>query len=143
MKVEKPIRVLVIDDSESSRRTITRILDSSPLVEVVGWAPDGQEALRKVIDLAPDLVTLDISMPEASGARFYKEMKQDPELASVPIVIVTAVTGFDGDPYAYKKFLGSLRAVPDPEGFHPKPIERDELLATIQNLLSGTGGSQT
>ena len=41
----------------------------------------------------PDLVTLDVSMPEASGTRFYKEIKQDPALSDTPVIIVTAVTG--------------------------------------------------
>ena len=53
----------MIDDSAYSRQTITQILDASPLVEVVGWAADGQEALRKTLELTPDLITLDLEMP--------------------------------------------------------------------------------
>jgi two-component system chemotaxis response regulator CheB len=63
MTPQHAIRVLVIDDSAYSRQTITRMLESSPLVEVVGTARDGEEALRRSIELEPDLVTLDLEMP--------------------------------------------------------------------------------
>ena len=99
-------------------------------------ASDGQEALEMVRREKPDLVTLDISMPEASGTRFYKEIKTDPELASIPVIIVTAVTGYGGDPYAYEKFISGRRTVPPPEAFFPKPIDKEEFLKTVQRLLA-------
>jgi two-component system chemotaxis response regulator CheB len=67
-----PIRVLVIDDSAFSRRTITRMLESSPLVQVVGCARDGEEALRQALELEPDLVTLDLEMPRMDGFTFLR-----------------------------------------------------------------------
>ena len=72
MRRVAPIRVLVIDDSAFSRQTITRMLTSSPLVEVVDSARDGEEALRKTIDLEPDLVTLDLEMPRMDGFTFLR-----------------------------------------------------------------------
>jgi CheY-like chemotaxis protein len=80
-------------------------------------------------------VTLDISMPKASGTRFYKEMRTDPELSTIPVVIVTAVTGLGGDKYAYERFISSRRLVPAPEGFFPKPIDREAFVATVKRLL--------
>ncbi len=82
------------------------------------------------------MVTLDISMPETSGVRFYRNLKEDPELAKIPVVIVTAVTGKGGDPEGFKKFISTRRQVPAPEGFIAKPIEPEELLSTIRDLLS-------
>jgi len=70
--VSDPIRVLVIDDSAFSRRTITRILERSPLVEVIGAARDGEEALRKTFELRPDLITLDLEMPRMDGFTFLR-----------------------------------------------------------------------
>ena len=66
------IRVLVIDDSAFSRQTITRMLETSPLVEVVGVARDGEEALRKTFELQPDLITLDLEMPRMDGFTFLR-----------------------------------------------------------------------
>ncbi len=72
MTTRELIRVLVIDDSAFSRRTITRMLETSPIVTVVGVARDGEEALRKVIELDPDLVTLDLEMPRMDGFTFLR-----------------------------------------------------------------------
>jgi len=63
----KKIRVVVIDDSAFNRRAITSMLEGLPEVEVVGYAGDGEEGIRKIIDLKPDLVTLDLEMPRMDG----------------------------------------------------------------------------
>lgn len=67
MKNQKKIRVVVIDDSAFNRRAISKMLESMPEVVVVGYANDGEEGIRKVIDLKPDLVTLDLEMPRMDG----------------------------------------------------------------------------
>jgi two-component system chemotaxis response regulator CheB len=72
MERRDPIRVLVIDDSAFSRQTITRMLETSPLVEVIGTARDGEEALRKTLELSPDLVTVDLEMPRMDGFTFLR-----------------------------------------------------------------------
>lgn len=74
-------------------------------------------------------------MPEASGTRFYKELKTDPELGDTPVLIVTAVTGYGGDPYGYEKFISRSKLVPPPEGFFPKPIDREKFLDEVDTLL--------
>jgi CheY-like chemotaxis protein len=127
-------KILVVDDEPAVVTYLDMFLRDNGYETMT--AADGREGLEIVKREKPDLVTLDISMPEASGARFYKEMKHDPQLASIPIVIITAITGVDGDPYAYKKFLDSRQTVPPPEGFVPKPVDREELIRTIRKLLS-------
>jgi len=127
-------RILVVDDEPDVVTYLETVLNDNGYDTVS--ADNGRTAMEKVLEARPDLVTLDISMPEASGARFYKEMRQAPDLIAIPIVIITAITGLDGDPYAYKKFLDGLRTVPHPEGFLPKPIEREELLKVVKKLLS-------
>jgi len=72
VKLNERIRVLVIDDSAFSRQAITRMLSSSPLVEVVGVARDGEDALRKTFQLEPDLITLDLEMPKMDGFTFLR-----------------------------------------------------------------------
>ena len=99
-------------------------------------AADGAAALDLVRKEMPDLVTLDITMPKASGTRFYKEVKTDPGLASIPVVIVTAVTGYGSDTHGYEKFISRRSMVPPPEGFFPKPIDREEFLTTVNTLLA-------
>lgn len=87
------IRVLVIDDSAFSRQTITRMLESSPLVEVVGVARDGEEALRKTLELSPDLVTLDLEMPRMDGFTYLRlVMSKQP----TPVMVISGRAG-EGD----------------------------------------------
>jgi two-component system chemotaxis response regulator CheB len=62
-----PIRVLVVDDSALIRQMLTHALDLDPRIEVVGFARNGVEALEKVAQLRPDVITLDIEMPELTG----------------------------------------------------------------------------
>ena len=90
MRALERIRVLVIDDSAFSRQTITRMLETSPLVEVVGVARDGQEALRKAFDLQPDLITLDLEMPRMDGFTFLRlVMAQRP----TPVLVISGRGG--------------------------------------------------
>ena len=84
------IRVLVIDDSAFSRQAITRMLDASPLVEVVGVARDGEDALRKTFELQPDLITVDLEMPRMDGFTFLRVvMSKRP----TPVIVVSGRTG--------------------------------------------------
>jgi len=126
-------KILIVDDEPAVVSYLEMLLRDSGYETLS--AADGREAIELVRREKPDLVTLDISMPEASGTRFYKEIKRDAELASIPVVIVTAVTGYGGDKYAYKEFLSHSKLVPPPEGYFPKPIERDAFLESIRNLL--------
>lgn len=91
MKAPYPkIRVLVIDDSAFSRRTISRILERSPLCEVVACAADGEEALRQTLRLRPDLITLDLEMPRMDGFTFLRlVMSRQP----TPVIVISGRKG--------------------------------------------------
>jgi two-component system chemotaxis response regulator CheB len=92
MSRARPLRVLVIDDSAFSRRTIAQILERSPLVEVVDVARDGEEALRKALTLELDLVTLDLEMPRMDGFTLLRLlMAQRP----TPVLVVSGLGGKD------------------------------------------------
>jgi two-component system, chemotaxis family, protein-glutamate methylesterase/glutaminase len=85
-----PIRVLVVDDSLVIRRLVTEALDADPQVEVIGVAQNGKIALRKIAELKPDAVTMDIEMPEMDGISCVKEVrKTNPRL---PIVMFSTLT---------------------------------------------------
>jgi two-component system chemotaxis response regulator CheB len=72
----QPIRILVVDDSVVARRVISDILSEESDLEVVGTAPNGRLALKKIERLAPDLVTLDIDMPELDGIETLAAIRQ-------------------------------------------------------------------
>lgn len=80
------VRVLVVDDSAYVRKVVTQMLSRSPFLEVVGAARDGEEALDKVEECQPDVVTCDLMMPVLDGVGFIREqMRRRP----VPIVVVS------------------------------------------------------
>ncbi len=81
------IRVLVVDDSAYNRRTITKMLDAIDGVEVIGYACDGEEGLRKALDLQPDLITLDLEMPRMDGFSFLRIIMQS---RPTPVIVVSA-----------------------------------------------------
>ena len=90
MMTREFIRVLVIDDSAFSRQTITRMLETSPLVEVAGVARDGEDALRKTFELKPDLITLDLEMPRMDGFTFLRlVMAKRP----TPVMVISGRAG--------------------------------------------------
>ena len=84
--MSKVIRVLIIDDSAYVRKVVTQILSRSPFIEVVGTARDGREALEKVEQLKPDVVTCDLIMPEMDGVEFVREQAKR---GLIPIIIMS------------------------------------------------------
>jgi CheY-like chemotaxis protein len=126
-------KILIVDDEPDIVSYLEMVLQDSGFETMT--AGNGNEAMEAVKRERPDLVTLDISMPEASGTRFYKELRTDPDLSSIPVIIVTAVTGLGGDKYAYEKFISSRRLVPAPEAFFPKPIDREVFVEAVKGLL--------
>lgn len=85
-----PLRVLVADDSSLFRRAVAEALGSLPDVEVVGSSPNGRLALQKVADLKPDLLTLDIEMPEMDGLAVLEALRQMGSTTSV--IVISALT---------------------------------------------------
>ena len=126
-------KILVLDDEPDVVTYLETLLRDNGYDTVS--ARDGREGMEKTLSEKPDLITLDISMPEQSGVRFYRELKDSPDLASIPVVVVTAVTGYGGKPEDVQKFISSRKHVPPPEGFVAKPIDREELLEKIKTLL--------
>ena len=83
------IKVLVVDDSAIARKVITQALESDPGIEVVGSAPDPYIARDKVLQLKPNVITLDVEMPRMDGVTFLRKlMKHHP----LPVVMVSSLT---------------------------------------------------
>ena len=120
-------KILVIDDDREMVAFLKLLLEDNGYRTVT--AVDGQEGLERIRSEHPDLVLLDITMPEKSGVRFYRDVRGDPALAAIPIVMVTGVA------IDFKKFIHSRKQVPPPDGYLPKPVDRVKLLETVARLL--------
>ncbi|MBI5575310.1 MAG: chemotaxis response regulator protein-glutamate methylesterase [Deltaproteobacteria bacterium] len=84
-----PVRVLIVDDSAFMRSALGKMLSSDPEVEVAGTARDGLDALDKVVQLKPDLVTMDVEMPRMDGIEALRRiMASNP----VPVIMVSSLT---------------------------------------------------
>lgn len=89
MNISKKVRVLVVDDSLLFREVIVRGLSADRGIEIVGTAKDAFEARDKIIELEPDVMTLDVEMPKMNGIEFLKRlMPQYP----IPVVVVSSVS---------------------------------------------------
>lgn len=126
-------KILVVDDEEDVCVYLTRLFQEKGYA--VARAADGNEAARQIEKDRPDLITLDLSMPNKSGVRFYRDLRANPELRGIPVVFVTAVTGFGGDAQATERFYSSRRQVPPPDGFVAKPVDPEEMLGLVARLL--------
>lgn len=120
----KKIRVVVVDDSAYNRRAITRMLEELPGVDVVGYATNGEEGIRRVIDLTPDLVTLDLEMPRMDGFTMLRILMAN---TPVPVIVISSTSG---DEKVFKALeLGAVDFIAKPTS-----VISDELLKIQQDL---------
>ncbi|MDH4226134.1 MAG: chemotaxis response regulator protein-glutamate methylesterase [Deltaproteobacteria bacterium] len=80
-------RVLVVDDSAFNRKAIKEMLETSPLIEVVGTAVDGEDAMKRVIELKPDVITLDLEMPKMDGFTFLRILMSN---FPTPVIVISS-----------------------------------------------------
>lgn len=124
--MSSPKRILIVDDEQDIRTYLSTLLGDQGYETV--QAKDGEEAMQKVQAGTLDLITLDISMPEKSGIKFFREMKTNDRWKNIPIIVVTGVSE------DFKKFISSRHHVPAPEGFVSKPINQEEILDLVRML---------
>jgi two-component system chemotaxis response regulator CheB len=126
----KLIRVLIVDDSAYVRKVVKQMLSRSPFIEVIGIARDGQEALELVEKLNPDVVTLDLIMPQMDGVQFLNvQMKRRP----IPVVIVS-IASEDGELVLAALDAGAVDFVQKPTALATEKIFEisNELIAKVK-----------
>ena len=94
MASNRPIRVLIVDDSATVRQVFAKELARDPEIEVIGTAPDPYVARDKIVQLKPDVVTLDIEMPRMDVLTFLRKLMQHYPL---PVIIVSSLTPAGGE----------------------------------------------
>jgi DNA-binding NarL/FixJ family response regulator len=121
-----PTRVLLVDDDDLMRAGLRAVLSSDVTIEVVGEAANGRAAVERVRALNPDLVLMDVRMPDLDGIAATREI-----LATSPEVKVVILTTFEQDDYIF----GALNA--GASGFLLKRTGPEELLAAIHTVSAG------
>jgi DNA-binding NarL/FixJ family response regulator len=120
------IRVLIVDDDDLMRAGLRGVLSSDPAIEVVGEASDGRDAVYRTRLLHPDVVLMDVRMPELDGIAATREL-----LADFPDVRVMIVTTFEQDDYIF----GALSA--GASGFLLKRTRPEDLIGAVQTVAAG------
>ncbi len=120
-------KILVIDDEPDVVTYLGAIIEDNGMTAIS--ARDGAEGIARARSEKPDLITLDISMPEKSGVRMLRELQADPAIASIPVVVVT---GLSKD---FKGFIHKRRHLDPPDGYIAKPIDEAEVLSVLSRLL--------
>ncbi|MDQ1487283.1 MAG: hypothetical protein QOJ62_2976, partial [Actinomycetota bacterium] len=122
------IRVVVADDQPIVRAGFHTILDSAPDIEVVGEAEDGVQAVEVARELRPDVVLMDIRMPNMDGLEATRRLTNDGVGSPVRVLVVTT---FDLDEYVF----GALQA--GASGFLLKDVRRDRLIDAVRVVAAG------
>jgi CheY-like chemotaxis protein len=132
---EPAVRVLIVDDDALMRAGLRGVLSADPGIEVVGTAPNGKLALTKLAQLAPDLLTMDIEMPEMNGIEATAAIRRTEANGGVrlPIVGVTA-HALKGDRER------CIEAGMD--DYLPKPISPKALLDKVEKWIRPDGASK-
>ncbi|MFE0172813.1 response regulator [Streptomyces sp. NPDC059002] len=122
------IRVLLADDQSLVRAGFKALLDAQQDIEVAGEAADGQEAVRLVREVRPDVVLMDIRMPLLDGLAATRRITEEPGLDGVKVVMLTT---FELDEYVFEAIRSGA------SGFLVKDTEPDELLRAVRAVVDG------
>jgi DNA-binding NarL/FixJ family response regulator len=124
--IRGPHRILIVDDAPAVRESLGWLLLDQPGFSVVGGAADGSEAIRQVLDLQPDLVILDIELPDMDGFVVTRQLKALPR---PPLVVLLSIHSDD-----LAKQRGAEAGC---DGFVEKGLGWPGLLAILQEVLDG------
>ena len=112
-------RILVVDDEPDFVTYATAVFEDHGAR--VTAAMNGEEALRLAAETRPDMITLDLEMPEEWGSRLYRKMSKDKDLKDIPVIVIS---GIDGD-HAIRKAVAFIR----------KPFDADRLLGIVKKTI--------
>lgn len=137
MDEEKTATVLVVDDEPDVVTYLTTLLEDH------GYrtrsAGDADSAMSEMRARKPDLICIDIMMPRRSGLSLYHQVKTDPGLKDVPIIVVSAFSRLED--FTGQKFrrLFPDESVPEPNDFIEKPVNVEHFIETVERTLGGGG----
>ena len=131
--MEKKVKILLVDDDADFVESTKMVLESKPYEIIV--AVNGDDGLRKAKEEKPDLILLDVIMPVADGFTAAEQIKKDPELAKIPVLMLTSFST-----------KGAETSIPRSRGYEletedyiDKPVSPDDLLAVVAKHLKKAG----
>lgn len=122
------ITVLLVDDQRLLRAGLKAILESAADIDVVGEARNGREALTLSRELRPDVVIMDLKMPQMNGHEAIRAIRADPLLATTPVLVLTT---FDDDDDVVEALAAGAN------GYLLKDLDADDLRRAVRNAAAG------
>ena len=133
-----PEKILIVDDDPDVVLFLSTVLKDNGYM--TGYASNGREGLERAKSDHPDLILLDLMMPQKSGIALLSDLKKDDALKAIPVIMVTGVSGETGiDLEAFFKKGGTgdpEQNTLKPEGYIEKPVDPQKLLKMIKEVLS-------
>jgi CheY-like chemotaxis protein len=133
---------LVVDDEPAQVEFVSAILDDQKMKTIT--ASNGKEAMQKITETKPDVILLDLMMPEESGMKFFNQLKKNKDYEDIPVIVVSGAsqkTGVDLKSMIYeeefaerKKKAFGIDAKPD--AYIEKPVDPTKLVEIIREFLS-------
>jgi len=131
--MEKKARILIIDDDPDFVESTKIVLESKPYDVIVAY--EGTDGLRRAREDSPDLILLDIIMPGKDGFTVAEQLKKDPELTGIPVIMLTSFSSKRGE----TSIPVSRGYELDTEDYIDKPVSPDELLRRVERQIGKAG----
>jgi len=127
--MEKKAKILLVDDDVDFVESTKMVLESKPYEVIIAY--EGEEGLRKAREEKPDLILLDIIMPVQDGFTAAEQLKKDPQLSKIPVLMLTSFSQRIGETSIPVSRGLKLEA----EDYIEKPVSPEELLSRVQRYL--------
>lgn len=125
-------KILIVDDEPDMVAFLATLLEDNGYETVA--AADGDEAMEKVKSDRPDLISLDLLMPNKTGIKMFRELRKDETYQNIPVVMVTGFGKDDVPQMDFKKWIQE-RAVKAPEAYIEKPVDKGLFLDEVRKAL--------
>ena len=131
--LEERKKALVVDDDESTREFVGELMRRN------GWdvieGANGIEAIEKAEEEEPDIIILDVEMPEMDGFEAFRRLRTDFQTERIPVIMLTAINDLTSDEAFDEDSVGERLGVENPEGFVDKPVNPEFLMNVIFGIV--------
>jgi CheY-like chemotaxis protein len=125
-------KVLIVEDEPDMITFLSALLEDHGYETIS--AVDGEDGLKKVKAEKPDLVSLDLLMPNKTGIGMFRELRKSEDTVNIPVVIVTGFATDDAPRIDFKKWMHE-RSIKPPEAYIEKPVDKDVFLGAVKKLI--------
>lgn len=125
-------KILIVDDEPDMVAFLATLLEDNGYE--TDSAADGEDAMEKVKADKPDLISLDLLMPNKTGIKMFRELRKDTDFTDIPVVMVTGFGKDDVPQMDFKEWI-KQRAIRPPEGYIEKPVNKEVFLDAVKRAI--------